>query len=338
MGFLDIRYVRLKFIIAMVEDTSMPKNKSSALRGGMGEMLLRANCIRDRSCEVCDFESECIVRRTMYSKMELQPAFMSDGDSVGYVIDCPDHREYYYCGDTIEFYLTLFGKTIVYFSQYLNAFYALGREGIGRNHSRFEIEAVCNSRGQPILNGMDVNMNNYKVETLGNYVDYRMSRLGIVREAYLHNDMEERGEEQEFSEQSLQAPLIGPTSIGFRTPLTVKYHGEYIQEFDVVAIIEALKRRMYMLLCFEGIESDLMEWSPEHVPRAVSEGHYSVTVKRHSNRKKSDILLKGIEGKLTVDNITPELLSLLLAGEITHIGKNTSFGFGGYRIKEECLG
>ena len=111
-----------------------------------------------------------------------------------------------------------------------------------------------------------------------------------------------------------------------------------IQEFDVVAIIEALKRRMYMLLCFEGIESDMMEWSPEHVPRAVSEEHYSVTVKRHSNRKKSDILLKGIEGKLTVDNITPELLSLLLAGEITHIGKNTSFGFGGYRIKEECLG
>ena len=64
---LNIRYVKLHFEIKFLEDTIMPKNKTSALRGGMGEMLLQANCIMDRDCEHCDFDNECIVRRIMYS-------------------------------------------------------------------------------------------------------------------------------------------------------------------------------------------------------------------------------------------------------------------------------
>ncbi|MBR1598198.1 MAG: CRISPR system precrRNA processing endoribonuclease RAMP protein Cas6 [Lachnospiraceae bacterium] len=337
MGFRNIRYVRLQFKLVITEGTAMPKNKNSALRGGMGEMLLRAHCIRDRECQACDFESECIVRRTMYSKMELQPVFMTAGDSVGYVIDCADHRERFYAGDELEFYLTLFGKTIVYFSQFLNAFYALGREGIGKNHSRFEIIAVNNSTGQPILDGMNVIMNNYRVEVLGNYIDYRMRRLGVEapdqQDKAVYEGEGEWKDVEAFEYEAIEdEALLYQMSLHFRTPLTVKYHGEYIQDFDILAIIEALKRRLYMLLCFEGVECDLMEWNPEHVPRAVSEEHYSVTVKRHSNRKKSNILLRGIEGNLTAVNIDRELLELMLAGEITHIGKNTSFGFGGYKI------
>lgn len=53
--------------------------QGSAIRGGMGEMLLRANCIRDRVCESCDFEAECIVRRTMYSKFTLRPNYVTNG-------------------------------------------------------------------------------------------------------------------------------------------------------------------------------------------------------------------------------------------------------------------
>ena len=97
----SIRYVKLHFTLRMLEDTELPLNKPSALRGGMGEMLLRANCIRDRDCENCDFESECIVRRTMYSKMEIEPKFMSAGDSVGYVIECEDYRTDFNEGDEL---------------------------------------------------------------------------------------------------------------------------------------------------------------------------------------------------------------------------------------------
>ena len=36
---LDIRYVKLHFCIEYTEDCRVPVNKTSALRGGMGEIL-----------------------------------------------------------------------------------------------------------------------------------------------------------------------------------------------------------------------------------------------------------------------------------------------------------
>ena len=90
---LQIRYVKLRFGLRIAEDTRLPVNKVSAIRGGIGEMLLRANCIRDRQCKSCDFESECIVRRTLYSRFEEKPDFVTSGDSVGYVLECENYNE-----------------------------------------------------------------------------------------------------------------------------------------------------------------------------------------------------------------------------------------------------
>ena len=53
-------------------------------------------------------------------------------------------------------------------------------------------------------------------------------------------------------------------------------------------------------------------------------------VKNH--RKQEKMLLRGIKGFIETEPIKEELLQLLLAGELLHIGKNTSFGFGQYKI------
>ncbi|MDE7312892.1 MAG: CRISPR system precrRNA processing endoribonuclease RAMP protein Cas6 [Eubacterium sp.] len=42
--------------------------------------------------------------------------------------------------------------------------------------------------------------------------------------------------------------------------------------------------------------------------------------------------LYGITGFIQLKELYPETLPVLLAGELIHIGKNTSFGFGRYRI------
>lgn len=43
--------------------------------------------------------------------------------------------------------------------------------------------------------------------------------------------------------------------------------------------------------------------------------------------------LQGIVGNVTFDRIQEPCLDYLIAGEVTHIGKNTSFGFGKYIIR-----
>lgn len=302
--FLNIRYVKLHFTVAFVEDTECPKYKASALRGGMGEMLLRINCIRDRECEKCDFESECLVQRIMRSKMEIQPEFMSAGDSVGYVVECEDYHTHFSAGDTMSFQVLLFGKTVVYFGQILDAFYRLGLYGIGKNHSKYDIISVTNTKKKSILIGNDIHMDNYTTMTIRDYVVYRK------------RDLESGGEH----------------SIKFQSPLSVKYKGVFIDHFDVEAVIEATKRRIYILDCFEGIICDTHSMYEGVIPKIAAEEHHKVEVPRYSNRKDEKMVLRGIEGMLSISEISEELLDILIAGELIHIGKNTSFGFGRYRI------
>lgn len=303
---LNVRYIKLHFTLLFPKDCILPISKASAIRGGMGEMLLRANCIRNRECDVCDFQGECIVQRTMYSRFDNKPDFITTGDSIGYVVECEDYQEVFKAGDMLEFNLILFGKTIVYFNQYLHALFALGQNGIGRSHAEFLIVQVKNTRGQAILENSNIYMKYYQVETIQNYVDYRIKQI----------------EQRRY-----------PDKIVFRTPLTQKFRGEFLEEFCMEAINKSIQRRLYMLNCFEG--NDIQEFYYEELvtPVIAEQSVREMKVKRYSSRKDEKMYLKGIKGEILLENLPEELLELYFAGELIHIGKNTSFGFGRYVMR-----
>jgi hypothetical protein len=296
-----VKYIKLHFRIEMLEDTVLPVQKASALRGGMGEMLLRANCVRDRDCESCEFEPECIVRRVMYSKMRIRPAFMSNGDSVGYVINCENYEEHFRAGDTLDFDLLLFGRMVVYFGQILQALQYLGYFGLGKNLSHFQIVEVTNSRRERIMDGNDIYMSRLDLMSIGDYVAYRKKDAGSTEKLVFH------------------------------TPLTLKEQGEFLKDFDIAAVIRAIERRLYMLNCYEGIEVERRDFS-EQIPLQTAQKSKNFSVHRYSNHHEQKICLSGICGDLTIENADEEIQELLLAGELIHIGKNTSFGFGRYSV------
>lgn len=307
---LQVRFVKLCFTISFLEDSCLPEDKVSAIRGGMGEMLLRMNCIRDRHCEACDFESECIVQRTMYSKFEKTPEFVTTGGSIGYVLECEDNREQFNKGETLDFYLILFGKTIIYFNQFVQAFQAMGiQSGIGKRHARFQIICIQNTEGQPILENNFLDMKKYIVHVLYDYILFRKMRCEI---------------------SSNRRKMI------FETPLTLKYRNEFLQEFQLNVIINAVIRRIYMLDCFEGIESDIYEkYKSEEfaVPEFLEQKHDQVSMCRYSTRKSGKMILKGIKGYALLPELPEDIWQILTIGELIHIGKNTSFGFGRYSIQ-----
>lgn len=133
MDELQIQYVKLHFSLKLPRTVRC----RTALRGGMGRALIMANCIRDENCGSCDFSEDCLVQRMMYPKMEIRPDFMTTKDSERFVIECEDTREWFESGDELKFTLLLIGRTIVYFNQFLQAFYYLGMQGIGKEHVRF---------------------------------------------------------------------------------------------------------------------------------------------------------------------------------------------------------
>ncbi len=295
----NIRYVKLHFLCRLTEGCSLPVNKTSAIRGGMGKMLLTEHCIfpGERKCAECSFENECLVRRIMYSKFDLKPEFVTTGESIGYVINCEDYRTSFEQGDTFEFAITLFGKTIVYFTPILMALYSLGQVGLGKEKARFVIDRVTNTTGETLVEGSNVYKENYKVHLLGDYVDYRMRRGTGNR---LH----------------------------FHTPLAIKQHGEELEEFNAEAIVNAAARRLYMLDCFEGIEAEQILVPREDLPHILTQKIIPTKVRRYSSTHGGGIYLSGIRGDVELDGMSEEVRRLLLAAEVMHVGRNTSFGFG----------
>lgn len=305
---LRIKYFKLHFTIALLENTKLPVDKLSALRGGMGEMLLRANCIRDRNCEKCDFEPECIVHKTLYTQYAARPKFVTARDSIGYILECENYDEDFSKGNLLQFDLILFGKTIVYFHQYIEAFRALGKEGIGKNHSKFQIVSVTDTRRKPFLEGDFRNRKQYPLYTLGEYAKYRVNQI---------------------QKNGCTNRLI------FQTPLTLKYQNEFCKVFQMKAIWEAVQRRINMLECYEGMECSIYDCGrseDQEMPVIREQVCRDVFVSRFSSTQNKKMTLWGVKGYMQLDYIPEDMLFILTAGELTHIGKNTSFGFGKYRI------
>lgn len=303
----DIRYIKLHYTARVMEDTVFPKYKVSALRGGMGDMLINTHCIKDRNCDACEFAGECTVRRTMYSRFDtVKPDFVTEGESIGYLFSCEDYRAEMAEGDTFEFCLTLFGKCIAHFGDFTQALITLGTEGLGKKGmGRFSITEISNSMKKTVYFQPEKGYVNFKILTLEEYVDYRMQKLNYGG---------------------------GRILVRFRSPLALKYKSEFIDDFYVRPILEAVSRRVYMLDCYEDADIPMREITDDELPVLVDSEVRKVSVRRYSSRQDKANNYSGIEGTAILENVSDDILKLLLAGEITHIGKNTKFGFGRYTV------
>ena len=297
----DIPYIRLHFYAELLNNVRMPEAKTAALRGGMGEMLLRQNCVIDRKCGECRFSKECIVSHTFYSPMEKKPSYVTKPESVGYLLECTDTRTYFKKGDQFEFALTLFGDSIVFFNIYLQAFCQLGISGMGKDKARFRISEVSNTQGRPVVRGNEVDMSKYCIDTVNDYIIERKERL-------------KRG--------------VGDWRLTFITPLSMKYQQKYMERFYAEALVKGAARRVQMLDYYISVEADVPEFSV--YPKIRTQTVRRKNVRRYSGTQDLHMTLRGITGTVLFETMPEECLDYLIAGELTHMGRNTSFGFAKY--------
>ena len=327
---LDIPYLKLHFIAEVVEDCIMPKNKVSALRGGTGQMMIKQNCvlpqmseIHDSDCEKCDCRSECLVQRFLYTPSDIQPVFSSEKLSMGYVFECEDYREEFSEGDSFQFNVILFGKSRVYVNLLFQALWGLGMAGLGKHKGRFFLREITNSKKEPVFyeteGGSQIIKERLKPENIYDYVRYR--RNYIMRSL-------------ECSEDDLDDLKV---LIRFQTETALKYQKKVMEEFDAGAIVSNLGRRLYMFNCFMGREMDYYAFNrhlEEIFPDLIDQEIRRIQSKRYSTRQQSSMPITGIIGKVILSDVCEEALYYLLAGEVLHIGRNTSFGCGRYRVLE----
>ncbi len=200
-------------------------------------------------------------------------------------------------GNEMNVFITLFGEYIEYFPYFYLIFRSLEKD---KNFSLISIK-------------------NFDKE--------------ILKEDHISSNFEVR----RFSRINFGVPA-SEISIEFLTPLRIKSNGKYVNQTNLKFkhIAKNLIRRLSLLSYFYGSIwaadfKKLIELAEDIKIKQSSLGW--LEMERYSLRQKKYISMGGIVGNITFSgNISP-FYKLLKIGEYTHIGKNTSFGHGYYKIK-----
>ena len=307
-AWMDIPYITLTFCLRFFEPVEVPEQKVSALRGGLGEMILQKHCVADRDCENCRFQESCIVWNAFYTPMGLKPAYMTGKESLGYSIECDNRETFMDAGHGFAFRLKLFGHNIPLFSQYLDAFWQLGQAGIGKSHGKFEIAAVFTEDEKLLLDDSRIYMEQFCIRTVRDYIERRKWELTAEHAAEAEN--------------AYKVQCI--------TPLALRKDRVDLDHFDADAIWRAVHRKIQMMGYFAENPTELDK--PLQWPAIIDAKTENASIKRYSNTHKRGMELKGIRGYVILEGINEMRLEELLAGELFHIGRNNSFDFGRYRV------
>ena len=285
---LYIRYLKLHFIICFPEKVNVYRHKPSALRGGLGNILVEKYCLRDHQCKNCDFKEECLAQKILYGRYKIKPPSVTEGESIGYVIECEDYRETIPARGIVHFQMLLFGNTINYWRMIIESFSDLGDRGFCYRGVKYHLLEVTNTTGESI----------YKNGTVKEYVEYRLQKPKDKRAI-------------------------------FYTNTNIMYRGEMIMEMQGKPLMAAISRRIFFLNCFEGIETKPVLLD---IPQIIDQDMKFGENRRYSTRTETAMFLKGIRGKVDFDEISDDTYAMMLAGELVHIGKDTSFGSGRYTM------
>lgn len=299
-------FTQLSVIVRFLTDGKLPKYKGSALRGGLGRQLLEMYCVgEEERCEECFLREKCIVQNVMYAPFRVKPDFVTEGGSAGYTLSCTDTRTQVSAGNEIEVRLILYGDVVAYFNPIIQALFGLGQKGLGKDLIPFGIVAVRNRQGVDILGAGTINVSKLLTETGAEYIEDRKEELGWNDRSRIR--------------------------LRFLSPCAIKRQGKIMTQFQEEALFQAVWRRVYMQHLFEGyvIEPMMLRWEAQ-----IKGQHAELQqVGRYSQRNQEKMNLLGITGWMELENVNNGVLELLLAGEITCVGKNTRFGFGVYQVE-----
>jgi len=134
--------------------------------------------------------------------------------------------------------------------------------------------------------------------------------------------------------------LEGQATLRFHTPLRLQVQSKPVRADQITArnLLIGLERR-YQLLC----DVHLGAAAPQLDFATLSAQAATITLKvedlhwfdwgRYSQRQQQEMQLGGLLGSLHLQGDLAPFAQLLHQGQWLHVGKNTSFGLGGYTLQ-----
>lgn len=125
--------------------------------------------------------------------------------------------------------------------------------------------------------------------------------------------------------------------VEFLTPIHLKANGKVLDVFDAEVFTSRLVSRLELLSVAyaDGAELDYQRLADLSKYVVVQEAKLRVhTFERKSRRQDRKIPMEGFTGSVTLKGVHPDLLSVWKLGELVHVGKQATFGFGKIRVEE----
>jgi hypothetical protein len=310
----------------------LPPYKGSVLRGGFGSAFRRVSCaLRASDCRPCSLREVCPYGYVFETSPPAESEVLSNLKDIPrpFVIEPPeDDRTEYLPGEELTLGLVLAGRSVAYLPYFVAAFRNLGRTGIGRTRAGFDLVRVS-----------QLSAAEWAVGLAKGAADY--SRGAPVFDAGRGETVSLAGVEERcvgYVHVARAAETVSRrrVTLEFLTMARLK-HGDALRPSPTFHILaRALLRRVSSLAYFHhGVKLDLDY--PALVERArqvrlVGDETRWVDWARYSNRQDRAMDLGGLLGRATYEGDLGEFRELLVVGSLVHVGKNTTFGLGRYRL------
>lgn len=318
-------WLRLRFDFTADEPLLIPGFSGSAWRGLLGHALKRSACVTGAAhCKGCLLASSCAypvlfepTPRTAPDAwharryQHLPPPMVLGIDPTwnGALPPRPAPARHLSTGDSFRLDIALIGPACERVPHLIHALIIAGELGIGRDHGRFRLAEVA----------METEPGNQTWQTI-----YRpgapLQQVQLVSPQPL----------------PMQSDAL---EISLTTPTRLKRHGHLLgpEDLDAETLLLTLASRLGLLAEHYGGDPADFAWSRLAPATQTLTLEYSELAwqdwSRYSSRQRSRMQLGGLVGALRLSGPgLTELWPLLWLGQFVHIGKNTSFGLGAYRL------
>ncbi|MCW2279020.1 CRISPR system precrRNA processing endoribonuclease RAMP protein Cas6 [Heliophilum fasciatum] len=300
----------------------LPPYPGSTLRGALGRALHQLACTASKNmdCEGCFFRQVCPVTLLFRPILpEGREGFFAKGQDLPapFVLRPRTHgKTQFYAGQRFDVDLTVFGKVIPYLPYLLAALTQAVEKGLGKER-----------RKAVIVDGAVINPLTEEKHPVFDGETWALTGSPSIQ--------------PEQVAQAVQT-LAGLERLKVRleTPLRLKADEHLQNRISASVLVRGLARRISVLAAFYG-EEPWAEDFPELLRLAETVGvevdHYRwVDWERYSSRQDCRMKLGGLVGELVLSGAGLEkLLPLFVWGQLTHVGKATSFGLGAMRVSYE---
>ncbi|MEX5214305.1 MAG: CRISPR system precrRNA processing endoribonuclease RAMP protein Cas6 [Nitrospiraceae bacterium] len=316
-----------RFTISLVANAALPlpPYAGSMFRGAFGHALQRVVCVtRTYECAPCSLKERCVYPYVFETPPPPGTQVMRKYPAAPhpFVLEPPMGGRTLAAGEPFELGLTLFGRALPWLPHFIFAVERMGQVGFG---SRRVKASVLQADGW--LDGGSCRIYSADDRTLA-------ATEACTQAASLPSGPQVGGADHRAN---------GRITLEFVTPVRVKYEERLATSLEFHTLVRSLLRRIAHLSYFHcsGDPSGMAfrEWIDlAHSVKVASSTLSWYDWTRYSQRQREIMQLGGLVGRVVFEGPVGPFLPLLRLGEVTHVGKATSFGLGQYRVIDSLTG